>query len=345
MGNYNIYRRKLTKFLFNSKTETDLINIENLTSKSVKKILIIRPNHRLGNQLLISPLIQEIETIFPNCKIDLFTKGFLAPILYQNYDSIHHYHLLPKDAFKKLGAYITCWFRLLTKKYDLVINAVGGSSSGTLATKWSRSKNRVFLKTDFGINNNPEFQHMGKKPVVYLRTLLQKNGFKINNSAIPSMDLKLSTSEIEEGKKVLESITNNNKPTICIFTYATGAKCLSEDWWNPFYKELNNQFKDYNIIEMLPKENISMINFSCPNYYSNDIRLISAIMANCAIFIGADSGMMHLANASNIPILGLFSRTNIDTYGPYGNNSISFNPLQTSNTVLLNEVDKIINHH
>ena len=45
----------------------------------IKRILICRPNHRLGNLLLITPLIQEISETFPDCKIDLFVKGGIAP--------------------------------------------------------------------------------------------------------------------------------------------------------------------------------------------------------------------------------------------------------------------------
>ena len=53
-----------------------------------RRILISRPNQRLGNLLLITPLIQELEETFPNAKIDLFVKGGLAPILFENYNSI-----------------------------------------------------------------------------------------------------------------------------------------------------------------------------------------------------------------------------------------------------------------
>jgi heptosyltransferase-3 len=34
----------------------------------VARILVIRPNHRLGNQLLLTPLLQEIEKLYPAAK-------------------------------------------------------------------------------------------------------------------------------------------------------------------------------------------------------------------------------------------------------------------------------------
>ena len=40
-------------------------------------------------------------------------------------------------------------------------------------------------------------------------------------------------------------------------------------------------------------------------------------------FIGADSGIMHLASASQTPTVGLFSITNTNKYEPYNENSFS----------------------
>jgi ADP-heptose:LPS heptosyltransferase len=45
-------------------------------------------------------------------------------------------------------------------------------------------------------------------------------------------------------------------------------------------------------------------------------------MANTEVFIGGDSGIMHLASASKVST-GLFSRDNINMYAPYNNNSVA----------------------
>ena len=44
----------------------------------VKRILICRPNHRLGNLLLLSPLVQELESTLPNSEIDQVHKNFCS---------------------------------------------------------------------------------------------------------------------------------------------------------------------------------------------------------------------------------------------------------------------------
>ena len=48
-------------------------------------------------------------------------------------------------------------------------------------------------------------------------------------------------------------------------------------------------------------------------------------MSNVKIFIGADSGMMHLANSSNVTTIGLFNVTEPEFYGVYGKKNININ--------------------
>jgi hypothetical protein len=55
-----------------------------------------------------------------------------------------------------------------------------------------------------------------------------------------------------------------------------------------FYALLQ-RISDYNIIEILPVENVSQIAFKSPVFYSKDIREIGAVIANTEIFIGADN--------------------------------------------------------
>jgi hypothetical protein len=68
--------RRLTKNVGASQFDQNI----DLTKVKFNKILICRPNPRLGNQLLITPLLQEVITTFPECEIDLFVNGGLAPL-------------------------------------------------------------------------------------------------------------------------------------------------------------------------------------------------------------------------------------------------------------------------
>lgn len=324
----NKFRKKITQALTQGIGQTETEPLE-ISPEKIKTILVIRPNHRLGNLLLITPLLQELENNFPQAKIDVFLKGGLGPIVLKEYPNIDHIISLPKDHFRQLPNYISTWFELRKKKYDLVINAVPHSSSGKISTKLTKSDFKIFGDE---INNynfiTENYQHIAKLPVCYLRKSLSNN-LDTYRSEIPSLDLKLTPEEIESGRKTRIQLLKSSQKAISIFTYATGEKCYSKEWWKAFYRALNVEFPEYLILEILPKENVSQIDFEAPTFYSCDLREICSVLANTSAFIGADSGMMHLAVAAKIPVMGLFSVTNSEKYQPYGNKNCAVQTDQT----------------
>lgn len=307
---------------------------------TIKKILICRPNQRLGNLLLITPLLQEVEKFFPNAKIDLIVKGGLAKPLFEKYSSIENIFQLPKKPFKQPLSYLKSYFKAVGTPYDLAINATDNSSSGRIITKRSKSTYKLFGKAEYVYwADKAAHKHIAKKPVLALRDFLVRD--RINS--MPNLDLRLTVEELINGKEILDSKTAEGEKTICIFTYATGNKMHSKDWWNKLYVELKQNFKDYNIIEILPMENVSQIDFKAPVYYGRDIRELGAVIAASEVFIGSDSGIMHLASSVHVPTLGLFNVTDIDTYFPYNHLSQAINTNEIDHSKLIKILKATLN--
>jgi ADP-heptose:LPS heptosyltransferase len=65
-------------------------------------------------------------------------------------------------------------------------------------------------------------------------------------------------------------------------------------------------------------------------------------MANTEVFIGGDSGIMHLASAAQVNTVGLFSRDNIKMYQPYNNDSVAINTNTDSIDDYIIILDKIL---
>ena len=84
----NVFRRKVTKMLTSSIGKKNKPNKPFDSNTNIKRILVSRPNHRLGNQLLVTPLLQELETLFPESKIDLFVKGGVSHEIFKNYSQV-----------------------------------------------------------------------------------------------------------------------------------------------------------------------------------------------------------------------------------------------------------------
>lgn len=318
----NAFRRSLMQSLTKNVGNSGNSIVGPIDKSKIKKVLICRPNGRLGNMLLITPLVQEVSKTFPGCKIDVFVKGFLAPIVFEEYGNVDKIIPLPKKPFKELIKYFKVWSLIRRQNYDIAINVDQNSSSGRLAVKFSSAKYKFFGNLPEGMTlENEDYEHIAKYPVYNFRYFLNQVGIEYKNEPVALLDLKLSEKEIANGKNILDVIIDPVKKTIAIFTFATGEKCYSVDWWSEFYTALKKEFPNDNILEVLPVENVSQINFEAPTYYSKDVREIGSVLANVDVFVGADSGIMHLASASKAPTLGLFSGTNMKKYEPYGNGS------------------------
>ncbi|NMH27009.1 glycosyltransferase family 9 protein [Flavobacterium silvaticum] len=313
----NAFRRKLMRGLTKN-VGTSKGNFSN--PSSINRILISRPNKRLGNLLLVTPLLREIEHTFPSAKIDLFVRGGLAKILYQQYPQVDRIIELPGKPFKQLIKYMSVWIRLRKYSYDLVINLQEDSSSGRLSTALAKSSNKFFGEADMPSDE----KHFAKIPVYNFRNYIQQMGLPSAFGPVPAPDLRLTESEKIHGKQLLESLFPDSRPVICIFTFATGDKKLDRNWWDTFYNQLQSDYPNYNILEILPMENVSQIDFRCTSFYSRDVREIGAVIANTELFIGADSGIMHLASSVQTPVLGLFKVTDPLKYESYNRNSISY---------------------
>lgn len=339
----NIRRKLMNSITKNVGSSYSEPKIGDLKIDDIKKVLIIRPNHRLGNQLLLTPIVQEVINTFPDCEVDLFVKGGVAFPVFENYKKVNKIIQLPRKPFSNLFKYVKGWISIKNKKYDLVINGDKNSSSGRLLTQIASAKIKVFGESYEELQDSyHDYKHISKSPIYNLRHYLNLLGFDKNKSELPRLDIKLGDDEISNGYKILDGIIKNNKKTICIYTNATGDKCYSEDWWNTFYSRLLKEYPEYNVIEMLPIENISKINFKAPHFYSEDIREMAAIIKNTSIFIAADNGVMHLASASLTPTVGFFSVTNENVYAPYGNGSVALNTNRTNIEDWIKEIDTIL---
>lgn len=327
--------RRATLFLFGRYRETS-----NFVDKSISKVLVVRPNHRLGNQLLLTPLLQEIERLYPAAEVSLLVKGGAGPAIFKSY-KLHQVYQLPRRPLQHPFQYVRVLINALTSQYDIAFNTTPSSSSGRLFTSWARAKIR-FLGRPHEEQVTPE--HMGKEPVYDFRGLVRnQNGNKLNiDDHVDRLDLRLSNKELDHGYQVLKKIFVNEKPTISLYTYATGKKIYSGSWWHEFHLELKRRYPDHNILEILPVENVSQLSFTTSTFYSRDIREIASVVANSAVFIGADSGIMHLAASSGTPTIGLFKVTALERYAPYGNGSFAFDTNKVDINAIVNSIKKLV---
>lgn len=296
-----------------------------LPVRGIHRILICRPNHRLGNAMLISPLLEEVEKVYPGAEIDIVCGGQAAQSLYSCRFTIRHIYCLPRKIARHLVLTIGLLRQLRLSSYDLAIDACVGSQSGRLLLGWVRARYKVGFPRVCDRQRSSAWHvlevppHLAKRNVFLLRSALGTEADLI----YPLLDMRLSAAERHQGRQALEAILGAADPSqprtvIGVFTNATGAKCYDEDWWRRFLSALQLAHRNVLFVDILAEHGRSPLDGDLPSFYTRDVRKLAAVISNMDCFISADCGVMHVAAASGVPTIGLFSVTDMAKYAPYG---------------------------
>jgi len=308
-----------------------------LPRKGLFRILICRPNHRLGNTILLTPLIEELERHYKGAEIDVIAEGDIAREVFASFFSVRNVYCLPKRGFKHPIPFLRLIRRVRATQYDLVIDPCVGSGFSRTLTRLLRGTYKLGfsdnLKRD-GLTHAAPIgvagQHMAKRPVNLLRWALALE--PACQDSMPTLDIRLTDQEVGRGRRAInqllsESGQTTSPPVVGVFANATGDKRYPMSWW----RELIDTFKllcpTASIVELIPMHGRSMLGAEWPAYYSSDIRRMGAVMASVDLMIAADCGVMHLAVASRTATTGMFCVTDASVYAPYGQGNC---PLQTS---------------
>ncbi|MBB6189292.1 glycosyltransferase family 9 protein [Rhodanobacter sp. MP7CTX1] len=296
-----------------------------LPTRGIHRVLICRPNHRLGNAILISPLLAEVEALYPGAEIDLVTGGNAAQNVFTNRFQIRQIFSLPQKIARHLFFTVGLLRQLRRNSYDLAIDACDGSQSGRLLLAMVKARYKLGLPDglrsgESAWNHLPWPEYFGHRGVFLLRMAYAG---KIDR-AYPSPNIRLSEQEQQQAGKALAAVLGESvqrsrtQPVVGIFANATGAKRYSAAWWVEFVIALQTLRPDVRIVDLVAEHGQTQLGGNFPSYYTRDLRRLASVIANMDAFISADCGVMHLAVAAGTPTLGLFSVTCAVKYGPCG---------------------------
>ncbi|QAU23306.1 lipopolysaccharide heptosyltransferase family protein [Dyella sp. M7H15-1] len=316
--------RRLMHMMFGSHGQP---TSEPLPEQGIYRILICHVSHSLGNTLLLTPLLVELEKVYPGAEIDILTRSPIAKDIYGHFFSVQRIFPLPAHGVGHPFQFFRTLRRMRKQRYDLAIDADALSHTGRLLMLLS---NATYTLGFSGPKKHGEITHAvplpehleskGRRPVYLLRSAMDRD----TTADYPVPDIRLGAGEREQGRAVLtrslvaNGITSPGRGIIGIFGNATGTKLLGETWWTRFLQVLEAQCPDHRIVEILPASGQSMLSSRYPGYYSSDLRKMASVLSGLDVYISSDCGIMHLACASHVPTLGIFTITRTDEWGPYG---------------------------
>tara|TARA_Y100000994_G_scaffold181580_1_gene150399 strand:- start:105 stop:1067 length:963 start_codon:yes stop_codon:yes gene_type:complete len=272
----------------------------------MKRILIISSN-RLGDSILSSGIINFLKKNNPNARLT-YVCGPIPGSLFRFSMEIDNLIITKKKSFS--FHWIKVWFQTFYNFWDLVIDLRGTGLSFFVLTKKRvifRSKEQNIHAVEqiskiIGNEKLPPKINIEKKlltKISYLNLLIKK---KRSNKLIiiaPTANWIGKVWPIERYSKLIMKLKNNKyliNPLFIIVAPIEESK---------FAKKLL-KLKNVKILNLIGKTNLGEI---------------FLIMKECSLFIGNDSGLMHLAAASGIPTVGLFGPSNSKKYRPWGKKS------------------------
>ena len=264
------------------------------------KILFICSN-LIGDTILSSGAISHIIHQNKEAKLTFVVGPTAAPLL-KNYKNIEDIIIFKKKKFN------LHWLNIFKKTYRTKWNIIVDFRSSALSLLLKNNKKYIFKK-----NHN----------IHHIEQLNLSFGFNCSNLFIPTSD--------DEANIVNNHLDSSFKHVVIFPGGNWTPKLWSAENFNKTMKLLINKYdkikfilvgslkeknKFYNLLIKNIKEDLII------DLFGYNLTLTSAYMKKSNVFIGNDSGLMHLAVASKMRVISLFGPTNDEVYGPISDKNI-----------------------
>lgn len=293
----------------------------NLPKEQIKKILLVRPNFRIGNAILAIPAIFIFRENFPYAIID-FVGSSASGLLYKHLPVDHHYsitHSFPAI----LWAYFSLLYKIRPGKYDLAVDvSCSQSMTSSFIVGFSGARFRAGAqgKWDRWFNISiPRPEETNKYRVLPL--FFHTMGMDAHQAR---PQLILSPEEKTDGKKkVMASIGGNRVPVVGVFV--GGRKLKGKKWpVENFLKLITTlRAKGVSVIVFFGPDEKNLMGFfkqslgkDVPLVFEPSLRTFASMVSQCKLFIACDSGPMHLSCALGVRTIALFLKRNFNHWGP-----------------------------
>lgn len=295
-----------------------------LSAGASPTILICRPNTRLGNTLLMTPLIQEIEATLPTARVDILTACPAAHEVFREFPSVRRVYQLPFRGVRHPLRHLLTLLRVRRVHYDFLIDPCPRSWTSRFLTQRLAARLKLGFESahksrgiDVGIPFEGAPLHMGAYPVYLLRRGLLELDGDLTGADAPPLAIRLTELERHTGKDVLQRLIGpgHSGPVVAVAAHATGAKRFSVGWWRRLIAALRTRLPAAQVLEIRPPSGVAALP-ELPAYSSRRVREVAAVLEAADCFVCADSGLMHLGAATDTLTVGLFKITEPRLYAP-----------------------------
>jgi ADP-heptose:LPS heptosyltransferase len=321
----------------------------------VKSILVVRQHNQLGDVIASTPMFGALKEKYPQAAITVI----VSP---QNYKAIEKNPFISTmfvyDRHKLSSlTYLKSLRNILKKKYDITVVPVCTSISFTsdFIARLSNSNIRIGARSLDGCINPYSFffnklidLDWRDKPDTHsaIRNLSILTPFGIATENL-SPTIYSDDTDAAAIKEFMNSIPGkDNTPIIGLHI---GAGKIQNRWHHMKFAELIDLLAlkydarfyltcggegDKELIDAILKNNNNNIKvFTLPG-----MSLLKSLLDQSSLFITNDTGPMHVAAASKIPVISLFGPTNPNMWAPVGENKVFIKKEEDIDSISVEEV-------
>ncbi len=307
--------------------------------RSLRRVLVVQP-YGIGDLLFLTPVLRALRLIPTIEKVDLLL-GSRNEVAVRHNPHVDEIFSVDKDLFHRQTAFqnfksvLSLGRTLYKKNYDLLLDY-------SLRAEYA-FYGKFFLKiprrAGFGYKRRGFFHNIrlpipqgfeGRHVVDAYCDLAEAAGIRVEDRFL---EFYLSDSDREKAQKIIsEKMGDSFGPFLVV--NPSGGESWGKDahfrrWPVPFFAELAGKLaKKFNLRHLvilgsknetpLADELAKRVSISASNL-SGQLSLgeTAALIQKSALFVGNDSGLVHIAHALQAPLIAFYGPVDPQVYGPY----------------------------
>lgn len=280
--------------------------------QDISRIIVVRPNYRIGNAILSTAIIAPLQERFPDAKIDFLVTDKTAS-LFANLP-VNQVLAVSRSMIWQPWRAFSIVRSLRITRYDLAVQLAPSSLSGLLMSKvlgarYVMGKPRGNADW-YDIKVRDPIDHAYDAGPAFSRALGTVDPAKTR--------LVLSDQEVArafEQLKALAQVANGNntvEPFVAVFVGGHADKVCPLLFWLALIRDLNQKGKRF-VVFVGPEEKQMMPHLQkaleelphgklCP---PQPLRVFAAMLAQASLMITPDSGPMHMAAALGVSVVAM----------------------------------------
>jgi ADP-heptose:LPS heptosyltransferase len=293
-----------------------------ISPSEIKTILVLRNNKRIGNMYFLLPFLHELRHACPAATIDLMVIHKSQRNIFQNM-GINEISI-SSFSFRGVGEFFRSIKSARKNVYDLIVMPYS-SDTDILIGAMLHAKNKVAFKDrrthgiyPHALSLKPESLHAALYPLELIRAM----SHSVRHPADHKM--RLSLQEVNAGEIIAGQLKGGSDLSFAYFRGARGKKVISDNEWVKILKAFEDAtYKSIQWVEILGPDIKQPLQLNSQTFSTHNLRDLASVLKAMDLFICADTGPLHLADAAGARCVGLFNATNPNHFGCLGQETIN----------------------